>query len=258
MHRSQPGLWGSAPRCPLHGGSCSNACTFSDLEHVLSCPRLLSSSAGTAVFQELLAERRSRSCPLSLCQRLGRVAVLLLAWVLSLGTVLGCVVAVHYLLEHMHVVSAAPTPRCSSAGLGRALQADRRAAQPEEAGAALLHLHSRHSEPQRTGLQAVRLTQAPACQVQQEHRALAGSTWQREGILLVLPLTVSLLNTLMSHLYNLLAICERQDSPAVEVYVAICRWAAWGRGRGAPSHWLAVGRGPGAGGPPYVGFSPSA
>uniref|UniRef100_A0A493TR22 Transmembrane channel-like protein n=1 Tax=Anas platyrhynchos platyrhynchos TaxID=8840 RepID=A0A493TR22_ANAPP len=59
--------------------------------------------------------------------------------------------------------------------------------------------------------------------VQQEHRALAGSTWQREGILLVLPLTVSLLNTLMSHLYNLLAICERQDSPAVEVYVAICR-----------------------------------
>uniref|UniRef100_A0A8B9R4H9 Transmembrane channel-like protein n=1 Tax=Anas platyrhynchos TaxID=8839 RepID=A0A8B9R4H9_ANAPL len=112
--------------------------------------------------KELLAERRSRSCPLSLCQRLGRVAVLLLAWVLSLGTVLGCVVAVHYLLEHMHVV-------------------------------------------------------------QQEHRALAGSTWQREGILLVLPLTVSLLNTLMSHLYNLLAICERQDSPAVEVYVAICR-----------------------------------
>lgn len=142
--------------------------------------------------------------------------------------------------------------------LGRALQADRGAAQPEEAGAALLHLHSQHSEPQRTGLQAVGLTQAPACQVQQEHRALAGSTWQREGILLVLPLTVSLLNTLMSHLYNLLAICERQDSPAVEVYVAICRWAAWGRGRGAPSHWLAVGRGPGAGGPPYVGFSPSA
>ncbi|NWZ30142.1 TMC6 protein, partial [Asarcornis scutulata] len=108
--------------------------------------------------KELLAERRSRSCPLSLCQRLGRVAVLLLAWVLSLGTVLGCVVAVHYLLEHMHA-----------------------------------------------------------------HRALAGSMWQREGILLVLPLTVSLLNTLMPHLYNLLALCERQDSPAVEVYVAICR-----------------------------------
>ncbi|EOB07161.1 Transmembrane channel-like protein 6, partial [Anas platyrhynchos] len=58
--------------------------------------------------KELLAERRSRSCPLSLCQRLGRVAVLLLAWVLSLGTVLGCVVAVHYLLEHMHAVRDVP------------------------------------------------------------------------------------------------------------------------------------------------------
>lgn len=112
--------------------------------------------------KELLAERRSRSCPLSLCQRLGRVAVLLLAWVLSLSTVLGCVLAVHYFSEHMHAV-------------------------------------------------------------QQEHRALAGSSWQREGILLVLPLTVSLLNTLMPHLYNLLATWERQDSPEVEVYVAICR-----------------------------------
>lgn len=214
------------------------------------------SSAGTAVFQELLAERRSRSCPLSLWQRLGRVTVLLLAWILSLGTVLGCVVAVHYLLEHMHAVSAAPAPRCSSAGLGRALQADQGAAQPEEAGAALLRLHGQHSEPQGAGLQAVRVTQAPACQVQQEHRALAGSSWQREGILLVLPLTVSLLNTLMPHLYNLLAICERQDSPAVEVYVAICRWAAWGRGRGAPQPLARCGERPWGRGTPIRGVQP--
>ncbi|NXK47401.1 TMC6 protein, partial [Chauna torquata] len=108
--------------------------------------------------KELLAERRSRSCPLSLCQRLGHIAVLLLAWVLSLSTVLGCVVAVHYFSEHMHM-----------------------------------------------------------------HRAPAGSEWRQEGILLVLPLTVSLLNTLMPHLYNLLAAWEKQDSPVAEVYVAICR-----------------------------------
>ncbi|NXI69289.1 TMC6 protein, partial [Anseranas semipalmata] len=112
--------------------------------------------------KELLAERRSRSCPLSLCQRLGHIVVLLLAWVLSLSTVLGCAVAVHYFSEHMHAVRA-------------------------------------------------------------ERRASVGSEWQQESILLVLPLAVSLLNTLMPHLYNLLATWEKQDSPVVEVYVAICR-----------------------------------
>ena len=49
-----------------------------------------------------------RSCPLSLPQRLRHITVLLLAWLLALGTVLGCVVAVYYFSEHMHVVSTAP------------------------------------------------------------------------------------------------------------------------------------------------------
>lgn len=35
---------------------------------------------------------------------------MLLAWVLALGSVLGCVLAVHYFSEHMHVVSAIPRP----------------------------------------------------------------------------------------------------------------------------------------------------
>uniref|UniRef100_A0A8C3J170 Transmembrane channel-like protein n=1 Tax=Calidris pygmaea TaxID=425635 RepID=A0A8C3J170_9CHAR len=56
--------------------------------------------------KELLAEQRSRSCSLSLCQRLGRTVVLLLAWVLSLSSVLGCVVALRYFSEHMHVQEA--------------------------------------------------------------------------------------------------------------------------------------------------------
>ncbi|KFQ03361.1 Transmembrane channel-like 6, partial [Leptosomus discolor] len=99
--------------------------------------------------KELLAEQRSRSCSLSLCQRLGHFTVLLLAWALSLSSVLGCVLAVLYLSEHMHV--------------------------------------------------------------------------QQEAILLVLPLVVSLLNALMPCLYNLLAMWEKQDSPAAQVYVAICR-----------------------------------
>ncbi|KFP32158.1 Transmembrane channel-like 6, partial [Colius striatus] len=100
--------------------------------------------------KELLAEQRSRARPRSLCQRLGHWAVLLLAWGLSLGTVLGCVLAVHYFSEHMH-------------------------------------------------------------------------GWRQEAILLLLPLVVSLLNVLMPHLYNLLAMWEKQDSPVARVYVAICR-----------------------------------
>ncbi|NXF54326.1 TMC6 protein, partial [Oceanites oceanicus] len=107
--------------------------------------------------KELLAEQRSRSCSRSLCQRLGHTAVLLLAWALSLSTVLGCVLAVHYFSAHMHAVTR---------GSGKG---------------------------------------------------------QQEAILLVLPLVVSLLNTLMPHLYNLLAMWEKQDSPVAEVYVAICR-----------------------------------
>ncbi|XP_040438188.1 transmembrane channel-like protein 6 isoform X4 [Falco naumanni] len=112
--------------------------------------------------KELLAEQRSHSHSLSLCQRLRHSAVLLLAWALSLSTVLGCVLAVFYFSEHMHVV-------------------------------------------------------------QQNQQARGSSKQQKEAILLVLPLVVSLLNMLMPHLYNLLAMWEKQDSPVAQVYVAICR-----------------------------------
>ncbi|XP_068770266.1 transmembrane channel-like protein 6 [Struthio camelus] len=112
--------------------------------------------------KELLAERQSRSCPRSLCQQLRHVTVRLLAWGLSLSTVLGCVLAIHYFSEHMHAVQQEPQPR-------------------------------------------------------------EGSEWQQEAILLVLPLVVSLINTAMPHLYNLLAMWEKWDSPVLEVYVAICR-----------------------------------
>ncbi|XP_010292506.1 PREDICTED: transmembrane channel-like protein 6 [Phaethon lepturus] len=141
--------------------------------------------------KELLAEQRSRSHSLSLCQRLGHTAVLLLAWALSLSTVLGCVLAVHYFSEHMHVVSAAPCmgPGVGGPGLG---YWGGRPEQPWEAEAAPLQL--------------------PFC-----------GERQQEAILLVLPLVVSLLTVLMPHLYNLLAVWEKQDSPVTEVYVAICR-----------------------------------
>ncbi|NWY27336.1 TMC6 protein, partial [Pheucticus melanocephalus] len=104
--------------------------------------------------KELLAERRSRCRSQSRCQCLGHGLVVLLAWLLALGWVSGCVLAVHYLLEHMHM------------GSGR---------------------------------------------------------WQQEAILLVLPLVVSLLNALMPHLFNLLAMWEKQDSPVTRVSVAIFR-----------------------------------
>ncbi|XP_053816364.1 transmembrane channel-like protein 6 isoform X1 [Vidua chalybeata] len=112
--------------------------------------------------KELLGEQRSRSHSQSRCQCLRHCVVVLLAWALALGSVLGCVLAVHYFSEHMHVV-------------------------------------------------------------QQEQQARGSGRWQQEAILLVLPLVVSLLNALMPHLYNLLAMWEKQDSPVTQVYVAITR-----------------------------------
>ncbi|XP_058708384.1 transmembrane channel-like protein 6 isoform X2 [Poecile atricapillus] len=112
--------------------------------------------------KELLVEQRSRSHTQSRCQCLGHCIVVLLAWVLALASVSGCVLAVHYFSEHMHMV-------------------------------------------------------------QQEQQAQGSGRWQQEAILLVMPLVVSLLNALMPHLYNLLAMWEKQDSPVTQVYVAVIR-----------------------------------
>ena len=46
---------------------------------------------------------------------------------------------------------------------------------------------------------------------------------KREGALLGLPFVVGLLNLVAPYLYRGLAVLERQDSPGMEVYVAICR-----------------------------------
>ncbi|XP_036920410.1 transmembrane channel-like protein 6 isoform X2 [Sturnira hondurensis] len=46
---------------------------------------------------------------------------------------------------------------------------------------------------------------------------------EREGALLGLPFVVGLLNLAAPYLYRGLAVLERQDSPVMEVYVAICR-----------------------------------
>uniref|UniRef100_A0A674J5A8 Transmembrane channel-like protein n=1 Tax=Terrapene triunguis TaxID=2587831 RepID=A0A674J5A8_9SAUR len=94
--------------------------------------------------------------------QLGRMVVLSLAWAVSVGTVLGCVVAVYYFAEHMLKV---------------------------------------HRDSQDRG---------------------SSEAWQ-EALLLVLPMVVSLINLVMPYLYNLLAAWEKQESPALEVYVAICR-----------------------------------
>ncbi|XP_077690692.1 transmembrane channel-like protein 6 isoform X3 [Eretmochelys imbricata] len=112
--------------------------------------------------KELLGEWQSKSRPLSLCRRLGRMVVLSLAWALSLGTVLGCVIAVYYFSEHLLMV----------------------------------HRDSRDG---------------------------GSSEARQEAFLLVLPMVVSLMNLVMPYLYNLLAAWEKQESPALEVYVAICR-----------------------------------
>ncbi|KAJ7315917.1 hypothetical protein JRQ81_002079 [Phrynocephalus forsythii] len=109
--------------------------------------------------KECLAERWSRSHPLSLCKRLQKVAVLAMAWILVLGTVLLCVIGVYYFSEYIHQV----------------------------------------------------------------HQEKTSSRVEKEALLLALPLLVSLINLLMPYIYNLLAAWEKQDSPVLEVYVAICR-----------------------------------
>ncbi|NXD28181.1 TMC6 protein, partial [Spelaeornis formosus] len=58
---------------------------------------------------------------------------------------------------------------------------------------------------------------------QHMHMVKDSGRWQQEAILLVLPLVVSLFNALMPHLYNLLAMWEKQDSPVTQVYVAVFR-----------------------------------
>ncbi|RMB95196.1 hypothetical protein DUI87_28183 [Hirundo rustica rustica] len=121
-----------------------------------------SGSSATALLQELLVEQRSRSRSQSRCQCLGHCVVMLLAWVLALGLVSGCVLAVHYFSGHMHMV-------------------------------------------------------------QQEQQAQDSGRWQQEAILLVVPFVVSLLNALMPHLFNLLALWEKHDSPGTQVFVAIIR-----------------------------------
>ncbi|CAI5765858.1 transmembrane channel 6 [Podarcis lilfordi] len=111
--------------------------------------------------KECLAERRSRSRPLNLCKRLQRLAILLIAWTLSLGIVLGCVLGVHYFSIYIYQV---------------------------------------HHE-----------------------KLLTSNYLGKEALLLALPLLVSLINFLIPYIYNLLAAWEKQESPVLEVYVAICR-----------------------------------
>lgn len=52
---------------------------------------------------------------------------------------------------------------------------------------------------------------------------LSMSTLQSEASLLILPLTVSFINLFLPYLYNLLEIAERQESPALQVYIAMSR-----------------------------------
>uniref|UniRef100_A0A8D0EEU5 Transmembrane channel-like protein n=1 Tax=Salvator merianae TaxID=96440 RepID=A0A8D0EEU5_SALMN len=111
--------------------------------------------------KECLAEQRSRSQSLSLYKRLQRLGVLLISWIFSLATVLGCAIGVYFFSENMY-----KNP-------------------PEE-----------HSVTSHTA---------------------------KEARLLCLPLLVSLINFFMPYVYNLLAALEKQESPVLEVYVAICR-----------------------------------
>lgn len=65
------------------------------------CAQLQSEKICTHL-KECLAERWSRSHPLSLWKRLQKWTILFLAWTVSLSTVLGSSIAVHYFSEYIH------------------------------------------------------------------------------------------------------------------------------------------------------------
>ncbi|XP_042308304.1 transmembrane channel-like protein 6 isoform X5 [Sceloporus undulatus] len=111
--------------------------------------------------KECLADHWARSHPLNLFKRLQRLVILLMAWTLSLGAILGCVIGVYYFSEFIH------------------------------------HIH--------------------------QEKLSTSSRAGKEALLLALPLLVSLINLLVPYMYNLLAAWEKQESPVLEVYVAICR-----------------------------------
>ncbi|XP_058027442.1 transmembrane channel-like protein 6 isoform X2 [Ahaetulla prasina] len=110
--------------------------------------------------KECLAEQRLESC-LSFSKKLQELVVLLVAWTVSLSTVAGTAIGIHYFSEYVHQV-----------------------------------LHEEFLKNNHTG---------------------------KELLLLALPLVVSLINLLMPYFYNLLAAWEKQESPVLEVYIAISR-----------------------------------
>ncbi|KAK9406974.1 transmembrane channel-like 6 [Crotalus adamanteus] len=110
--------------------------------------------------KECLAEQRLESS-LSFSKKLQELVVLLVAWTVSLSTVAGTAIGIHYFSEYVHQVLHGELLKNSHAG--------------------------------------------------------------KELLLLALPLVVSLINLLMPYFYNLLAAWEKQESPVLEVYVAISR-----------------------------------
>ncbi|XP_013916858.1 PREDICTED: transmembrane channel-like protein 6 [Thamnophis sirtalis] len=110
--------------------------------------------------KECLAEQRLESC-LSFSKKLQELVILLVAWTLSLSTVGGAAIGIHYFIEYVHQV-----------------------------------LHEEFLKNNHAG---------------------------KELLLLALPLVVSLINLLMPYFYNLLAAWEKQESPVLEVYIAISR-----------------------------------
>uniref|UniRef100_H3B7P0 Transmembrane channel-like protein n=1 Tax=Latimeria chalumnae TaxID=7897 RepID=H3B7P0_LATCH len=110
--------------------------------------------------KELLADLQRKSSPMSLRKRFGKIVIEFFAWMLALGSVLGCTFAVY---------------RCS-----------------------ILLLENYNDK-------------------------LSQNTMLKEASLLALPLMVSSINLLMPYVYNAMRILERDESPEIQLYAAICR-----------------------------------
>ncbi|KAJ8001563.1 hypothetical protein DPEC_G00170780 [Dallia pectoralis] len=66
-----------------------------------SCVKLSSENISTQL-KELLAETSHKPTQKSFCQKLGRMAIHSLAWLICVGSVVACVLGIHFFSEHMY------------------------------------------------------------------------------------------------------------------------------------------------------------
>ncbi|XP_053713644.1 transmembrane channel-like protein 6 isoform X1 [Synchiropus splendidus] len=149
-----------------------------------SSVQLMSENICTQI-KELLAEVNHKKVTITMCQRLRKLMIHTLAWLICITCSTACLLGIYYLSEHMHQVRVH-------------LKSDDHLKSPS----------TDHVFSSQNLQHSVRFIQDPLV---------------NEASLLALPVVVSLINMLLPGLFYLAAWMEDYESPSVRTYVAICR-----------------------------------